>query len=294
MRSAGGLDVVHTFIVLAEELNFRACADRLNVDQSAVTRRIQKLEQFLGVRLLDRTTRSVRLTRAGRAFYSDNIQLVSEYDASVRRTQRIAEGKTGALRIVYMTLAAAWTLPAHVARFQALRPDVHITLTYMRSAMQKQSLATAEADIGYVLGRFDHPEFHTLALADEPLFVVAHAEHWLMQEKVPLLQALAGHKLVSGDGAEWGDYNDYIDGLLGEEGLRIERAFETANIQAQLGLIAAGLGIGILPLGLARSLPRHLRARQIPNERFTVAQTMTWSASNPNEFIADFVQCASQ
>lgn len=63
MDSPAGLDLVHSFLVVADELNFRRSAERLNVDQSALTRRIQRLEQAVGFRLLERTTREVTLHR---------------------------------------------------------------------------------------------------------------------------------------------------------------------------------------------------------------------------------------
>ena len=65
MDSPAGLDLVHSFLVVADELNFRRSAERLHIDQSALTRRIQKLEHAVGFRLLERTTREVMLTAAG-------------------------------------------------------------------------------------------------------------------------------------------------------------------------------------------------------------------------------------
>ncbi|MFD2842475.1 LysR family transcriptional regulator [Paracoccus cavernae] len=86
MHEADGLDLITSFLVVAEELNFRRASERLNLDQSALTRRIQKLEQNLGFRLFERTTREVALTQAGRSFYGDNALLISRYgDRSMRR-----------------------------------------------------------------------------------------------------------------------------------------------------------------------------------------------------------------
>lgn len=292
MTAAAGLDVVHTFLVLAEELNFRSCALRLNIDQSAVTRRIQKLEHALSVRLLDRTTRKVRLTPAGHVFYKENVRLVAGYDESVRRARRVAQGKAGAIRVGYMTFAGAELVPAHAARFQAARPDVHVTLTYMHSAAQKQALANGEIDIGYVLGRFEHPDFRTRPLEPERLFLVGAQHEALTERTAPRPDEIAEARLVTGDTAEWGDYTHYLEALFSAEGLRMERAFETANIQAQFGLIRAGLGVGIYPEGLARSAPQGTIARPVANPRFVVAQTIVWNASNPNGFAPEFASGA--
>ena len=69
MDPEAGLELTQSFIVVAEELNFRRSAERLHVDQSALSRRIQKLEHILGFALFERTTREVSLTPAGRSFY---------------------------------------------------------------------------------------------------------------------------------------------------------------------------------------------------------------------------------
>ena len=92
MADAPGLDVVQSFLIVAEELNFRRSAERLNLDQSALTRRIQKLEHSLGFRLLERTTREVTLTQAGQSFYRDNAFLLNRYEESVQSARRIAAG----------------------------------------------------------------------------------------------------------------------------------------------------------------------------------------------------------
>lgn len=290
MVAAAGLDVVYTFLVLAEELSFRSCALRLNIDQSAVTRRLQKLEHAISVRLLDRTTRNVRLTRAGQIFYKTNIHLVAEYDELVRRARRAAQGQIGTVRIGYMTFAGAELVPMHAARFRAMRPGVHVELIYMRSAVQKQALVNGEIDVGYVLGAFEHPDFQTRSLRPEQLFVVGAAHDPLMGQELLSPAEISASKIVGGDAAEWGDYNHYLDELFSGEGLRIDRSFETSNIQAQLGLVRAGLGIGIYPESLARASPNGTEILPIDNGRFTVTQTMVCRASRINPFACEFME----
>ena len=116
MNTEAGLELTHSFLVVAEELNFRRSADRLNVDQSALTRRIQKLEHILGFALFERTTREVALTPAGRSFYEQNAALLQAYSNSVKTARLIAEDKTGSLRVAYMAFAATELMPFAVSR----------------------------------------------------------------------------------------------------------------------------------------------------------------------------------
>ena len=76
MSAVPGMALVRSFLVVAKQLNFRRSAERLNLDQSALTRRVQKLEDSSGYRLLDCSTREVALTPAGRSFYRDSAHLL--------------------------------------------------------------------------------------------------------------------------------------------------------------------------------------------------------------------------
>src|ERR1700722_7509527 len=122
MNASVGLDLLHTFCVVAEELSFRRSAERLNLDQSALSRRIQKLENGLGFKLLERTTREVALTQAGQSFYRDNTLLLTRYAETIEGARRIAEGKVGHLRIAYMSFAATKLMPSAVERFRQAHP----------------------------------------------------------------------------------------------------------------------------------------------------------------------------
>lgn len=181
MARFAGVEHVQSFLVLAEELNFRRAADRLNLDQSALSRRIQKLEHALGFRLLERTTRDVALTQAGRRFYDDNAHLVQRYDDTVVAARRIAEGKAGTLRLAYMAFAATEAMPQAVARFRTAHPHVEVALRYIRTQGQKIALAQDEVDVGYMIGPFDHPDYYSLPLTSEPLYVVAPRNHDLLR-----------------------------------------------------------------------------------------------------------------
>src|SRR5690606_15298286 len=135
------IDLVQSFLAVADALNFRRGAERLNIEQSALTRRIQRLEHLVGFPLFERTTREVRLTPAGRVFYQHNSGLAGGYLHALQSARLVAEGKAGALRISYMAFAATGLMPQAVARYRALFPHVDIRLNYIRTQGQKLALA---------------------------------------------------------------------------------------------------------------------------------------------------------
>ncbi|HLS59000.1 MAG TPA: LysR family transcriptional regulator [Paracoccaceae bacterium] len=291
---ASGLDLVDSFLVVAEELNFRRSAERLHIDQSALTRRIQKLEQMLGFRLLERTTREVALTPAGRTFYEENIHLLTHYEDSIRNARRIAEGKTGLLRVAYMAFAATELMPNAVARFQRHHPHVDVRLRYIRTQGQKLALANDEIDIGFMIGPFDHSEYHTILLASEPLHVVVPRNHPLARRQRVLPEEIAEFELILGDMIEWGEYRWRLDDLFTREGIRMNIRLEASNTLALMGLVAAGLGITIYPESLISFLGRSVEVRPIVNPAFRSETILVWKRTNRAKAVMNFVDIAKR
>ena len=292
MDISAGLDLTQSFLVLAEELNFRRTAQRLGIDQSALTRRIQRLEQSLGFALFERTTREVSLTPAGRAFYEANAGLLLGFAASVRGARRVAEGKAGVLRIAYMAFAALDIMPEAVARFRAIAPDVDIGLTYMRTQGQKLALSEGLVDVGYMIGPFDHGEFHSLTVASDPLAVVMPAGHPLAARARIEPRDLAGEPMVLGDMAEWEAYRWRLDEMFAASGVRPVAAVEASSTMALIGLVKAGLGVTIYPGRLSGILGPALVVRPLADDRFAVTTVLVWKRNDRSESMRRFVAIA--
>lgn len=292
MSGPAGLESVHSFLIVAEELNFRRSAERLNVDQSALTRRIQKLEHSLGFKLLERTTREVGLTQAGQSFYKDNAHLLARYADSVEDARRIAEGKAGHLRIAYMAFAATELMPSAVSRFRHAHPHVNVALQYIRTQGQKLALANDEIDLGYMIGPFDHPDYNSLTLSSEVLYVVTPLNHPFSRKFSITPGDIAGQDLILGDMREWGEYRRRLSDLFSAEGVALNVKVEASNTLALLGLVAAGLGITVYPESLIGFLGRSVEARPIMDSHFRSRTVLTWRKSNHSEQVRAFVDVA--
>ncbi len=293
MDSHPGLALTQSFLVAAEELNFRRSAERLGIDQSVLSRRIRKLENALGFALFERTTREVSLTPAGRSLYKDNAALFHGHGKSVEAARRIAEGKTGLLRIGYMAFAAIELMPRAVARFRNLNPDVDVSLRYMRTQGQKLALAEGELDIGFMIGPFDHSDFHSLSLGSEPLQVVMPQGHPLAARSEIPLADLAGEDLLLGEMSEWEAYRWRLSEMFSAAGVPLRVRLEASSTLALLGLVAAGLGITIYPGGITRLLAHGLEARPIADEGFRIETILVWKRMNRAASLRRFVAAAS-
>ena len=294
MDVSAGLDLTQSFLILAEELNFRRTAQRLAIDQSALTRRIQRLEQFLGFALFERTTREVSLTPAGRAFYDANQGLLLGFANSVKAALRVAEGKAGVLRIAYMAFATLDIMPEAVARFGALAPHVDIGLTYMRTQGQKLALSEGLIDLGYMIGPFDHGEFHSLPLASDPLCIVMRADHPLAGHRSIKPEQLAGVPLVLGEMAEWEAYRWRLDEMFAAAGVKPSVAHEASSTMALIGLVKAGLGVTVYPGRLSQILGPAFAVRPLSGKRFRIATILVWKRTNRSESLRNFVAIARE
>ena len=290
MSDHSGIENVHSFIMLAQELSFRRAAERLHLDQSALSRRIQKLEARLGFRLLERTTREVRLTQAGRSFYDGNADLLRDYENSIELARRIAEGKLGSLKVGYMAFAATELMPAAVARFRQAHPEVDLKIRYIRTQGQKIALANDEIDLGYMIGPFDHADYHSLTLSTEPLYVVTPRNHALLRLPVVTPADLAGQDIILGDTHEWDEYRWRLANLFSAEGISLKIAIEASNTLALLGLVAAGLGVTVYPESLIGFLGRNVEVRPIIHPQFRIGTVLAWKRSNRSRQLRDFVE----
>lgn len=153
------------FVALAEELHFGRAAKRAGVTQSVLSVQIKRLEDELGVDLLSRTTRVVRLTHAGRNFLLEARAVLDRIDESVRVARALAAGKAHVLRVGLTTVAALSSAPEAIGRFRELHPEIEVQIREIGTVDQESALATNELDVGFLHPPLDHPEIDVL---DQP------------------------------------------------------------------------------------------------------------------------------
>lgn len=292
MADTDGLDLIGSFLTVVEEMNFSQAAERLNLDQSALSRRIQKLEHLLGFRLLERTTRKVMLTQAGASLFRDIGNVLADYNSSVTAARQIAEGKTGLVRIGYMEFATAALLPKAVARFRQAHGRVRVQLQYIRTQGQKLALARDEIDLGYMIGPFRHLDYHSVPLATEPLCVVTPPGHPLLERPFLRPRDLAGYPVVLGDLQEWGEYRRQLDDMFHSEGVELAVSMEAPNTLGLFGLVSAGLGVTICPESLSSLFCQVGGVRRIEHPAFRLETVLVWKRANHSPQVRAFVDLA--
>lgn len=284
--------LLKSFLIVAQELSFRRAAERLALDQSALSRRIQKLEGELGYALFERSTRDVTMTAAGGSLFRDISQNLVDCARSIDEARRVAEGLTGRIRIGYMAFAATELMPQAVARFKAKHPGIEVEMRYIRTQAQKIAIANDEIDIGLLIGPYDNPDCHCVTLSDEPLYVVTPRGHELTLEASIAPPDIMRYPIILGDMVEWGEYRYRLEDKFGQLGLILKPELEASNTLALIGLVAAGLGITIYPESLIGFLGSNVEVRPIRHPLFRSPTVMVWKRTNHTRAVTNFVALA--
>lgn len=288
MRYLPEVEALRSFDMVAQELNFRRAAERLGIDHSALSRRIRDLEHRLRFALFERSTREVRLTEAGKVFLAENASLLRALQRSVENARMVADGRSGVIRVGYMSFAAADLLPSLIARFHSRRPDVRFKLTYLRSHAQKESLSRGEIDVGLMIGPWRNDMFDTVELARDPLCVFyleggAHAPKGRIGMK-----ALAGAPLIMGSLEQWDLYRWMLDDMFLRKGIVPRVTLEASSITGILGLVAAGLGVSLFPACIARLCPPSVGHTPL-KDRDLFIETIGVAARRRSALVEEFV-----
>jgi len=245
------------FVAVAEERHFGRAAERVHLSQSALSRQIQRLEVDLEVPLLDRTTRQAQLTAAGHAFLRDAREVLRWTVRARNAAHAAAAGRSGTLRLGFVSSAAADLLPRLLGAFRAQAPDatVHLVERYPDEILE--ALRAREIDFGISRGPFLRTDGLVVrSLPAEPLGVLMPVGHPLASRTVIPLIELAEEPFVLPPRAHARGYLDTISALCSASGFMPTVAEEAEPMATLVALVAAGLGITLAPESVGQQAQR--------------------------------------
>jgi DNA-binding transcriptional LysR family regulator len=233
------LRLVHSFTVIAEHRHFGRAAEALHVTQPSLSRQIHRLEQQLGVRLLDRTPRGSRLTEAGRVFLPQAEALLRTAAQAIARTKAAAQP----CRITVGYTTGLIVTPA-VREMRHRHPDADVRTQHV--AFRDARAALLEHRVDAVVGRLPFPtdQLHVTLLYDEPRVVIVSPDHRLAGKEHVTLDDIADEplpRLRESDPA-WSAYwriDPRPDGRPAPDGPVIDA------IEDKFELVAAGQAVAI-------------------------------------------------
>jgi DNA-binding transcriptional LysR family regulator len=243
---------IRYFLAVAEELHFGRAAERLHLTQPPLTVAIRRLERELGVQLFARTTRRVALTPAGEAFQRRVQSAVIDLDEAADDVASVAAGLSGRIRVGFVSSASYTTIPEAIRAFRRERPRVELVLSPLTSGEQIEQLLEGDLDLGLIRDPGEVPGLTMELVGTEDLVAVLHEAHPLASgeevrpadlEQEPMI--LFPYRLMPG-------FVNRIHRLFDGLEFSPQVVQQAIHQETVLGLVAAGLGISILPESVRR------------------------------------------
>jgi DNA-binding transcriptional LysR family regulator len=242
------------FVAVAELLNFTKAAAKLRVAQPALSRQIHDLEEELGVPLLERNSRSVRLTSAGKAFVKDAQAVLQSADGAVQTARAFATGERGEINVGYAPSLTVELLPEALRAFEKECPHVRLTLHDLSGKAMIEALREGMLDAALCV---DYIPKHARSLAFVKLrqysvCVAVPRSHPLARARHAKLSALQAERLIVFSRSEYPDYHEWLnracDGALRDA---LAQGEEQSNGMSLIAAIEAGRGIAVVPSVIA-------------------------------------------
>ena len=275
---------LRAFAALAEELHFGRAAVRLHIVQPALSAQIRALEEDVGAQLFERDRHGVELTEEGALFLPRALATLRQAGRAREVLQQAAAGEVGVLRLAFVSSTLSHLLPVLIRTLEARYPRIELDLKDMPSQLQIRSLLDNALDFGLVRLPLNVSGVHTRMLFEESLVVALAQDHPLCAKRRIQPQDLLGCPLlVLGRKFAPGLYDQMLVGFHRRK-ITLTIAREMGEFPTLLALVAAGLGIGILPDGAASALPAGVVIRPLTLAMSGAGIGVAWTAlENPRK-----------
>jgi DNA-binding transcriptional LysR family regulator len=246
MLSVGRLRVLRE---VAYRGSFSAAAEALSYTQSAISQQIATLESETGMTLLERHPRGVSLTAAGQTLVAHAEDILARLDAAEGALAAITGLRGGRLRMGSFPTGGSTLMPLAIARFRELYPDVELTLAEAEPEEIVPRLRSGELDLALVF-QFDgepalEPGMIRVPLLEDPMYLVLPAEHRLARRRRPRLEDLRDQAWVQT--SRGSACARHVVSCCRRAGFEPQVSFESDDYGTVQGLVAAGVGVALMP-----------------------------------------------
>lgn len=252
---------LQAFAAVAELGNFRKAAELVHISQPAFSRRIDKLEVALGVKLLDRNTRKVELTAVGREFARKTRQLLDDLDGTLLGIQEIAATRMGEVTVACVPSAAFYFLPQVVKQYHTQFPNIRVKIQDAGANEVLASVARGEADFGLNFIGSAEADLEFQTVLEEPFVAACRRDHVLATRRSVSWADLCDHDFMTVSKSSGNRL--LMDLALAGLPRRPVCIHEAQHVMTLLGLVEAGLGVAAVPR-LAMPGPDHPTLVSVP------------------------------
>ncbi|GAA3083477.1 LysR family transcriptional regulator [Pseudonocardia yunnanensis] len=256
------------FIAVAEELHMGRAASRLHMTQPPLTRRINRLEHDLGVRLFARHSGGMQLTEPGAVLLDRAYRIVRLSDHAVERTRLADRGHVGELAIGYFGTTIFDAVPRLLRGFLGRHPEVALRLELAPKNVQAEAIADGRMHIGFSRFYRDEPGLTVRRVCTEPVFVALPDSHPLLRRGEVRVADLRDEEIVLFPSAPRPSFADEISQICNDAGFVVRVACEAEDAVTALSYVAAS--------GLCAIVPRSATCIGLPGVSFALLGDARW------------------
>jgi len=235
---------LRTFKTVADLSSFSAAAQRLNLSQPSISYQVKELEETLGLPLLDRLGKRVRLTEAGHVLYGYARRMLDVLDEATVVIEEMRGIKRGTLRVGASTTVGIYLLPAALGAFKKLHPGLVISLEIGTRARVQEQVLNSELDLAVVGPALKVPELAVIPFLSDELVVIAPAGHPLAGKRGLTLKQVAGEPFVMREAASGSRWS--LEKAARKAGVRLNVAMELGSNGAIKHAVESGLGLAVI------------------------------------------------
>lgn len=277
------------FIVVAEELHFSRAAERLRISQPPLSQQIRGLEDELGVKLFERTKRQVHLTEAGKAFLERSYTVLAQLEQAIEATQRIGRGEVGQLAIAFVGSATYTMLPDILGGFREQFPAVDLQLHELTTAQQIQALHHKQVDVGIVRSAIVEPGLSVERILQESLVLALPEKHLLAVQTKVSLATLKDELFILFPAKMGPVFYEQIIRFCQQAGFYPKVAQEAVQMQTIISLVAAGLGIALVPACLQNVHRNGVIYRPLQEQTPKTGLYLSWRQHDSSPVLSAFL-----
>jgi DNA-binding transcriptional LysR family regulator len=288
------------FVTVTETLHFGRAAAKLGMTQPPLSQSILALERSLGMKLFERTKRSVALTEAGKQWLPEVLAALFKFDQLSDKAIQLRDGVSGNLEISFISTADYSILPDLVRRYGGHYPDVRISLTEATSDIQIAEITEGKGDLGIIIppsGGLPEALGYRQMLT-EPL-IAAVPETWITSGRLALTSTcipaalLADAPMIGFPARIAPAFYDLVSGFYAEHGKPQRVAQEAIQMQTIISLVSAGIGVSLVPASLRNLARTGVRYLDLLEPAPQLETGLIWRCANGKPTLKKFLETAS-
>jgi DNA-binding transcriptional LysR family regulator len=273
---------------VARTLNFSKAAEELHIAQPPLSRQIQNLEDDLGVLLIDRSTRPLKLTDAGAFMYEQAVQVMARMEEIKRSTKRIGNERKRWMGVGYVPSILYTPIPKRIQVFATSNKQIEVSLHELTSLEQCEALKSGRIDVGFGRLAIQDDAIANRILGDEPLVLAVSSNSVFAEQLIVSLKDLINETLILYPSAPRPSFADQVLRQFKVRGLEVHNTYETNGVQTAIGLVAAGMGVTLVPKSVKLLGRSDIHYLELSDAGLTSPLIMAFRKNDQSEHVSAF------